>query len=88
MSLIRMRIVEVGWKSFSEMGLSDLIKGRVFRAADLPLRLTALSRCYRPEVSKTVWEARLYRVHEFTKVCYFFTYRFVIEDFIIIPTIK
>uniref|UniRef100_F1L4J9 serine--tRNA ligase n=1 Tax=Ascaris suum TaxID=6253 RepID=F1L4J9_ASCSU len=52
----------------SEMGLSDLIRGRVFRAADLPLRLTALSRCYRPEVSKTVWEARLYRVHEFTKI--------------------
>ncbi|VDM41869.1 unnamed protein product [Toxocara canis] len=52
----------------SEMGLSDLVSGRVFRAADLPLRLTALSRCYRPEVSKNAWEARLYRVHEFTKI--------------------
>ncbi|VDK25718.1 unnamed protein product [Anisakis simplex] len=27
-----------------------------------------MSRCYRPEVSKNAWEARLYRVHEFTKI--------------------
>uniref|UniRef100_A0A0M3JAQ5 serine--tRNA ligase n=1 Tax=Anisakis simplex TaxID=6269 RepID=A0A0M3JAQ5_ANISI len=52
----------------SEMGISDLIRGRVFRKSDLPLRFTAMSRCYRPEVSKNAWEARLYRVHEFTKI--------------------
>ncbi|MFH4977375.1 hypothetical protein AB6A40_004084 [Gnathostoma spinigerum] len=52
----------------AEMGISDLIKNRLFKESDLPLRLTAKSRCYRPEVSKSAAEARLYRVHEFTKV--------------------
>uniref|UniRef100_A0A1I7YZ85 serine--tRNA ligase n=1 Tax=Steinernema glaseri TaxID=37863 RepID=A0A1I7YZ85_9BILA len=52
----------------AEMGISALVRDRIVREEDLPLRLVAVSRCFRPEVSKSAAEARLYRVHEFTKV--------------------
>ncbi|VDL79935.1 unnamed protein product [Nippostrongylus brasiliensis] len=52
----------------SEMGISAFLKDRTFREEELPLRVVALSRCYRPEISNSAAEAKLYRVHEFTKV--------------------
>ncbi|TMS37717.1 hypothetical protein L596_004597 [Steinernema carpocapsae] len=52
----------------AEMGISALLRDRVIREEDLPLKMVAYSRCFRPEVSKSATEARLYRVHEFTKV--------------------
>ncbi|CAG0878826.1 unnamed protein product [Darwinula stevensoni] len=52
----------------SEMGIGGLLAGRVFSREDLPLRLAAVSRCFRAEVSDTHAERGLYRVHHFTKV--------------------
>lgn len=45
-----------------------MLRRKLFYKKDLPVKFTALSRCYRPEVSQSAHEARLYRVHEFTKV--------------------
>lgn len=53
---------------FGEMGLSSLVSGRVFEHDQLPLKLKALSRCFRPEISTNAAESKLYRVHEFNKV--------------------
>lgn len=55
---------------FLEMGIGDLIKDQTFRAEDLPTKLCAISRCYRPEISRSASEAHLYRVHEFNKVLF------------------
>uniref|UniRef100_A0A914C0R4 serine--tRNA ligase n=1 Tax=Acrobeloides nanus TaxID=290746 RepID=A0A914C0R4_9BILA len=52
----------------AEMGIAELVRGKIFDEADLPLRLVAQSRCFRPEISASVLEHKLYRVHEFTKV--------------------
>ncbi|CAG9532540.1 unnamed protein product [Cercopithifilaria johnstoni] len=52
----------------SEMGLSSLVSGRVFGHDELPLKLKALSRCYRPEIATNAVESKLYRVHEFNKI--------------------
>ncbi|VDD92017.1 unnamed protein product [Enterobius vermicularis] len=52
----------------SEMGISNMLRRKLFYKKDLPVKFTALSRCYRPEVSQSAHEARLYRVHEFTKI--------------------
>ncbi|EFO27750.2 seryl-tRNA synthetase [Loa loa] len=52
----------------SEMGLSSLVSGRVFGYDELPLKLKALSRCFRPEIATNAAESKLYRVHEFNKV--------------------
>lgn len=52
----------------SEMGLGSLVKGRVFSHDELPVKLTALSRCFRPEIATSAVESKLYRVHEFTKI--------------------
>uniref|UniRef100_A0A8L8Q1K0 serine--tRNA ligase n=1 Tax=Heligmosomoides polygyrus TaxID=6339 RepID=A0A8L8Q1K0_HELPZ len=52
----------------AEMGISAMLKGRTFQEEELPLRLVALSRCYRPEISNSAVEAKLYRVHEFNKI--------------------
>uniref|UniRef100_A0A183HYF6 serine--tRNA ligase n=1 Tax=Onchocerca flexuosa TaxID=387005 RepID=A0A183HYF6_9BILA len=52
----------------SEMGLSSLVSGRVFRYDELPFKLKALSRCFRPEIATNAVESKLYRVHEFNKV--------------------
>lgn len=51
-----------------EMGISSLLKNGLFQGENLPLRFAAISRCYRPEISKNAAESKLYRVHEFTKV--------------------
>ncbi|VDN03000.1 unnamed protein product [Thelazia callipaeda] len=52
----------------SEMGLGSLMAGRIFAHHELPMKLTALSRCFRPEIATTVVESKLYRVHEFNKI--------------------
>ncbi|EPB69552.1 serine--tRNA ligase [Ancylostoma ceylanicum] len=60
----------------AEMGISALLRNKTFEEEQLPLRVVAMSRntlqdeirCYRPEISNSAAEAKLYRVHEFTKV--------------------
>ncbi|KAI6191297.1 Seryl-tRNA synthetase [Aphelenchoides bicaudatus] len=50
----------------AEMGIADKLKDQTLTG--LPRWFVAKSRCFRPEVSKTAAEAKLYRVHEFFKV--------------------
>lgn len=52
----------------AEMALAGYLMNQVFRVTDLPLRLAAVSRCYRAETSGTLEERGIYRVHQFTKV--------------------
>ncbi|KAE9555903.1 hypothetical protein FO519_000883 [Halicephalobus sp. NKZ332] len=52
----------------AEMGVAQTLEGRTFDEAELPLFLVAESRCFRPEISKSASEAKLYRVHEFNKL--------------------
>uniref|UniRef100_A0A0N4Z771 serine--tRNA ligase n=1 Tax=Parastrongyloides trichosuri TaxID=131310 RepID=A0A0N4Z771_PARTI len=53
----------------SEMGLAGMVEGKIFLKHDVfPKKFVSLSRCYRPEISKSTTEAKLYRVHEFFKV--------------------
>ncbi|KHN86732.1 hypothetical protein Tcan_07004, partial [Toxocara canis] len=57
---------------FRPVFVPDVVNRSVTEACGLQQRSEQgiqypLSRCYRPEVSKNAWEARLYRVHEFTK---------------------
>uniref|UniRef100_A0A915Q0L6 serine--tRNA ligase n=1 Tax=Setaria digitata TaxID=48799 RepID=A0A915Q0L6_9BILA len=52
----------------SEMGLSSLVRGHVFEHSELPVKLKALSRCFRPEIATSAAESKLYRVHEFNKI--------------------
>jgi seryl-tRNA synthetase len=51
----------------AEMGIAGLLKNQVFNEKDLPLKLCAVSRCYRAEVSGSEKEGKLYRLHEFNK---------------------
>ena len=67
----------------AEMGIAAMLQNRKFklsffviqkkfldfRKSELPLRLVSQSRCFRPEISRSAAEAKLYRVHEFYKVC-------------------
>lgn len=50
------------------MALAGYLSGKNLPADSLPLKLAAISRCYRAETSKVYEERGLYRVHEFTKV--------------------
>ncbi|OQV15960.1 Serine--tRNA ligase, mitochondrial [Hypsibius exemplaris] len=50
----------------SEMALAALHRNKILPASSLPIRLSAVSRCYRAEVSEI--NTGIYRVHEFTKV--------------------
>ncbi|KHJ74886.1 tRNA ligase class II core domain protein [Oesophagostomum dentatum] len=59
---------DVALSGTAEMGISALLRNKLFDEEQLPLRVVAMSRCYRPEVSNSAVEAKLYRVHEFTKV--------------------
>ncbi|EFO92942.1 CRE-SARS-1 protein [Caenorhabditis remanei] len=52
----------------AEMGIAAFLRGRTFQEEQLPIRLVSLSRCFRTEISKSASEAKLYRVHEFSKV--------------------
>ena len=52
----------------AEMGIAQTLEGKTFEESELPLFLVAESRCFRPEISKSASEAKLYRVHEFNKL--------------------
>ncbi|XP_017878294.1 serine--tRNA ligase, mitochondrial isoform X2 [Ceratina calcarata] len=52
----------------AEMSLAYKVMNTVFDASDLPLKMAAVSRCFRAEVSNLVEERGIYRVHQFTKV--------------------
>uniref|UniRef100_A0A914XYL2 serine--tRNA ligase n=1 Tax=Panagrolaimus superbus TaxID=310955 RepID=A0A914XYL2_9BILA len=52
----------------SEMGIADKLANRTFKESELPKLFFAESRCFRPEISKSASEAKLYRVHEFNKL--------------------
>ncbi|CAI5448296.1 unnamed protein product [Caenorhabditis angaria] len=52
----------------AEMGIAAFLRGRTFEESQLPIRLVSMSRCFRTEISKSASEAKLYRVHEFSKV--------------------
>ncbi|XP_063216208.1 serine--tRNA ligase, mitochondrial isoform X4 [Bacillus rossius redtenbacheri] len=52
----------------AEMALAGYVMNRQFHASELPLRLAAVSRCFRAETSRLSEERGIYRVHQFTKV--------------------
>ncbi|XP_045447924.1 serine--tRNA ligase, mitochondrial [Melitaea cinxia] len=52
----------------AEMSLAGLLTDSIHSKKDLPLKLAAVSRCYRAETSNLVDERGTYRVHQFTKV--------------------
>ncbi|KAF5300806.1 hypothetical protein FQR65_LT09109 [Abscondita terminalis] len=52
----------------SEMSLASLYINKVLAEKDLPIKLAAVSRCYRAEASSISDERGIYRVHQFTKV--------------------
>lgn len=52
----------------AEMALAYKVMNSKFHSDDLPLRMAAVSRCFRAEVSHLLNERGLYRVHQFTKV--------------------
>lgn len=52
----------------SEMGLAGYFADSVLQETELPMKLTAVSRCYRAETSHAEADLGIYRVHHFTKV--------------------
>ncbi|XP_004536752.1 serine--tRNA ligase, mitochondrial [Ceratitis capitata] len=52
----------------SEMALAGLFSDQVINESDLPLKVAAVSRCFRAETSGLNEEKGIYRVHQFTKV--------------------
>ncbi|XP_058443907.1 serine--tRNA ligase, mitochondrial [Malaya genurostris] len=52
----------------SEMALAGYFAGTELEEASLPIKLTAVSRCFRAESSGLHEEKGIYRVHQFTKV--------------------
>ena len=52
----------------AEMGIAGFLKDRTFDVAELPLKIAAVSRCFRSEMSTRVIDKGLYRVLQFTKV--------------------
>ncbi|XP_011497267.1 PREDICTED: serine--tRNA ligase, mitochondrial [Ceratosolen solmsi marchali] len=52
----------------AEMALAYKLSNKVFSYDELPIKLVAVSRCYRAEISNLVEERGIYRVHQFTKV--------------------
>jgi len=52
----------------SEMSIGGYLRDRSFDIKDLPLKLAAVSRCFRAETSREAQEKGIYRVHCFTKV--------------------
>ncbi|CAB0005730.1 unnamed protein product [Nesidiocoris tenuis] len=59
----------------AEMGISYYLKDKSIPASDLPLKIAAVSRCFRAETSKISEERGIYRVHQFTKVEMYGVYR-------------
>lgn len=52
----------------AEMALASKLIDSELSVSELPLKLAAVSRCYRAEISNIAEERGLYRVHQFTKV--------------------
>ncbi|XP_017766910.1 PREDICTED: serine--tRNA ligase, mitochondrial [Eufriesea mexicana] len=52
----------------AEMSLAYKVMNTIYDSEDLPLKIAAVSRCFRAEVSNLEEERGLYRVHQFTKV--------------------
>lgn len=52
----------------AEMSLAGLLMNTLHMEKDLPVKLAAVSRCYRAETSNVIEERGIYRVHQFTKV--------------------
>ncbi|RZC40526.1 serine--tRNA ligase, mitochondrial [Asbolus verrucosus] len=52
----------------SEMALAGFLANKTLTSQELPLKLAAVSRCYRAETSNLLEERGIYRVHEFSKV--------------------
>lgn len=52
----------------AEMSLAGLLVNSLHSEDMLPLKLAAVSRCYRAETSNIIEERGIYRVHQFTKV--------------------
>ncbi|KAJ8721996.1 hypothetical protein PYW08_004398 [Mythimna loreyi] len=52
----------------AEMSLAGLLMNTLHEEQDLPLKLAAVSRCFRAETSNVIEERGIYRVHQFTKV--------------------
>lgn len=52
----------------SEMALAGYFAGSQFKTEESPIKVTAVSRCFRAETSGLTGEKGIYRVHQFTKV--------------------
>lgn len=52
----------------SEMPLAGYFYDSILKKEELPVKLAAISRCYRAETSGVEHESGIYRVHQFTKV--------------------
>ncbi|XP_031836659.2 seryl-tRNA synthetase, mitochondrial [Nomia melanderi] len=52
----------------AEMSLAYKVMNNTFNTVELPLKLAAVSRCFRAETSKLSEERGIYRAHQFTKV--------------------
>lgn len=52
----------------SEMALAGYFANKCISSMDMPIKLVAVSRCYRAETSGLQEERGIYRVHNFTKV--------------------
>ncbi|XP_076678736.1 seryl-tRNA synthetase, mitochondrial isoform X1 [Andrena cerasifolii] len=52
----------------AEMSLAYKVMNTTFHTAELPLKMAAVSRCFRAETSSIMEERGIYRVHQFTKV--------------------
>lgn len=52
----------------SEIALAGYFRNKTLKNEKLPIRLTAMSRCYRAETSGLLEEKGIYRVHQFNKV--------------------
>lgn len=50
------------------MALGGYFSGTTFKCNELPLKVMAVSRCFRAEAGATQFEKGIYRVHYFTKV--------------------
>ncbi|XP_046639176.1 serine--tRNA ligase, mitochondrial-like isoform X2 [Daphnia pulicaria] len=52
----------------AEMALASYFTGSAVPVSELPIKMAAVSRCYRAETSNVQEERGIYRVHQFTKV--------------------
>lgn len=52
----------------AEMSLASKLINSIIPHEELPIKLAAVSRCFRAEISNNIDEPSIYRVHQFTKV--------------------